>query len=283
MAEGKLICEGKTKQIREVNPSIVEVYSKDDLTAGNGAKHDVLEGKGELATATTSNVFELLFRSGLPVAYLHRTGPRTFEARWCEMIPLEVVVRRVAEGSYLKRNVNAKKGDRLEPLVVEFYLKTTGKRWKPAEGVEYALSVDDPYLARFEEGCFAVCHPAKPVCEGELGLKVPFSDLGVAAGDLAHITALARRAFAVLERAWLYCGKGRLKDLKLEFGWYGVGRTPRPKLFIADVLDNDSWRLDIAGCEVSKEVYRQGGDLAHVLTCYRLVAECSERFRGLAA
>lgn len=146
MVEGQLLAEGKTKQIRRAGTCVVEIYSKDDLTAGNGKKHDMLEGKGILATETTCHAFELLRRYGVRVAYIRRTGPRTFEARECEMVKLEVVVRREAEGSYLKRHLNAKKGDRFKIPVVEYYLKTSGKRWKGADGIEHELPVDDPYL-----------------------------------------------------------------------------------------------------------------------------------------
>jgi len=56
---GALVTEGKTKRIHRIagNPDLVTVMSKDDITAGDGAKHDVIPGKGRLATATTCNVF----------------------------------------------------------------------------------------------------------------------------------------------------------------------------------------------------------------------------------
>lgn len=97
-----------------------------------------------------------------------------------------------------------------------------------------------------------------------------------------YIETTARRAFSVLERGWIHSGKGRLKDCKVEFGWYRIGMLQHAVLFIADVIDNDSWRLEIDGKEVSKEVYRQGADLAEVLRCYQLVAGRSVGFIHMA-
>jgi phosphoribosylaminoimidazole-succinocarboxamide synthase len=58
---GALVTEGKTKKIYRINGSdLVSVVAKDDITAGDGAKHDVIPDKGRLATATTCNVFRLL-------------------------------------------------------------------------------------------------------------------------------------------------------------------------------------------------------------------------------
>ena len=107
-----LIAEGKTKQIYRINGAsdLVAVISKDDITAGDGAKHDVIPDKGRLATATTCNVFRLLKASGLPVAFEEQDGPTSFVAPPCTMLPYEVVARREAHGSYLKRNPNYAKG-----------------------------------------------------------------------------------------------------------------------------------------------------------------------------
>ena len=52
---GALVTEGKTKKIHQLKgkPDLVALVAKDDITAGDGAKHDVIPGKGRLATATT--------------------------------------------------------------------------------------------------------------------------------------------------------------------------------------------------------------------------------------
>src|SRR3989344_8707964 len=97
--------EGKTKVILEtVRPSEVFVKSKPDLTAGDGKKHDIIDGKDILANETTCNVFSLLESCGIPVAFLCKVDERTFLAHSCKMYKLEVVLRRESHGSYLKRN-----------------------------------------------------------------------------------------------------------------------------------------------------------------------------------
>ena len=68
---GKLVIEGKTKKVFQIKDGsdLVAVVSKDDITAGDGAKHDVIPEKARYANQTTSNVFRLLKACGLPVAF----------------------------------------------------------------------------------------------------------------------------------------------------------------------------------------------------------------------
>ena len=101
---GALVTEGKTKKVYEIKGSdLVSVISKDDITAGDGAKHDIIKDKSRLANQTTSNVFRLLKACGLPVAFVEQDSATSFVAPKCNMLPYEVVVRREAHGSYLKR------------------------------------------------------------------------------------------------------------------------------------------------------------------------------------
>ncbi|MBI1957122.1 MAG: hypothetical protein HYS44_01540 [Candidatus Niyogibacteria bacterium] len=138
---GEVIAEGKTKIIWSIRhePALVLIESKNDITAGDGKKHDVMEGKAEWSTTTTCNVFRLLKRAGIPVAFVDRLDKTHFYARRCEMLPYEVVVRREAYGSYVKLLPNVDIGTRFSELKVEFFLKTSGKRFG---GVD--LPKDDP-------------------------------------------------------------------------------------------------------------------------------------------
>src|ERR1051326_3017014 len=97
---GALLAEGKTKKIHAIKggSDLVTVVAKDDITAGDGAKHDIIPDKGRLATATTSNVFRLLKACGLPVAFEEQNSATSFIAPPCTMLPYEVVVRRAAHG-----------------------------------------------------------------------------------------------------------------------------------------------------------------------------------------
>ncbi len=77
---GEIVTEGKTKVVFGVidRPDLAMLVSKDDITAGDGAKHDVLDGKGNFANQTTCNVFRLLSACGLPVAFIGQNGPKLF-------------------------------------------------------------------------------------------------------------------------------------------------------------------------------------------------------------
>ncbi len=76
-----------------------------------------------------------------------------------------------------------------------------------------------------------------------------------------------------VEKAW-QLQRRRLVDFKVEFGINSIG-----ELLLADVIDNDSWRiLDDAGNYDDKQVYRDGGDLNEVTRKYRLVSGLADRF-----
>src|SRR6185312_11144721 len=84
---------------------------------------------------------------------------------------------------------------------------------------------------------------------------------------------IARHAFLVLEKAWQLEG-GTLVDFKVEFGFDGKGN-----LLLADVIDNDSWRVLESGAYIDKQVYRDGGALDDVAAKYRRVADITARFQ----
>jgi phosphoribosylaminoimidazole carboxylase PurE protein len=270
---GALVAEGKTKKIFLVKGSsdLVTVVAKDDITAGDGAKHDIIPDKGRLATATTSNVFRLLKACGLPIAFTEQDSAISFSAPKCAMLPYEVVVRREAHGSYLKRNPHLVKGQLFPQAIVEFYLKTKDKTWKGKP-----LVADDPFMQLDEAAKqIGLFNPAKPLQGQEPFLVLKASEV-FGRDDEAKIfpemRRIARQAFLVLEKAW-QLEDGRLVDLKVEFGYDGKG-----KLLLADVIDNDSWRVLEGGAYIDKQVYRDGGALDDVAAKYRHVADVTGHF-----
>ena len=269
---GTLVAEGKTKRIHEARGSagLVTLVSKDDITAGDGAKHDVIPDKGRLANATTCNVFRLLKACGLPVAFVQQDSERSFMAPSCQMLPYEVVVRREAHGSYLKRNPHIAKGQLFPQVLLEFYLKTKDKNWngKP-------LVADDP-LMHFAKGEIHLLNPAKPIHGQAPFLVLKEADVFSHADEqdlFPEMRRIASHAFLVLEKAWQLEG-GTLVDLKVEFGF-----DPKGNLLLADVIDNDSWRVVESGAYIDKQVYRDGGALDDVAAKYRRVAEITGRFQ----
>ena len=271
---GELIIEGKTKKIHRLAGSadLVTLISKDDITAGDGAKHDVIPDKGLLANRTTCNVFRLLKACGLPVAFEEQDSPRSFIAPGCAMLPYEVVVRREAHGSYLKRNPHVAKGQLFPQALVEFYLKTKDKTWKGRP-----LVADDPLMDYTEGGShIRLFNPAKVLVGQEPFLVLSTGDVFSRDGEqefFPEMRRIARHAFLIIEKAWQLEG-GTLADLKVEFGLDAKGR-----LLLADVIDNDSWRVIEDGSYIDKQVYRDGGALDDVAAKYRRVAEITDRFR----
>jgi phosphoribosylaminoimidazole carboxylase/phosphoribosylaminoimidazole-succinocarboxamide synthase len=268
-----LLIEGKTKKIYRINGSsdLVAVISKDDITAGDGAKHDVIPDKGRFANQTTCNVFRLLKACGLPVAFEEQDSPNSFIAPPCTMLPYEVVIRREAHGSYLKRTPHFAKGQLFPKLIVEFFLKTKDKNWKGKP-----LVADDP-LMLYQDGetHIQLFNPATPILSQEPFLVLPTADVFSRDDEwkfFPEMRRLARQAFLVLEKCWALEG-GRLVDFKVEFGF-----DPKGRLLLADVIDNDSWRVIADGGYIDKQVYREGGALDDVAAKYRQVAETTGHF-----
>lgn len=273
---GEVLAEGKTKfVIQGFGEHDVTIESKDDITAGDGARHDVIEGKGALANTTTCNVFRLLKSQGVPVAFHRQTGPNTFSAPRCMMLPYEVVVRREAHGSYLKRHPDLEKGHVFEELVREFFLKTSGCKWNdrdlPCEDPLMGFGIVDEVIHLYDpQEPSLPNNPAKPFLtlrEDEVFSWNDEHDL------LKQMGVMAGKAFSILEGAWKEQG-GRLVDFKVEFGL-----TPDGRLLLADVIDADSCRvLNEEGENLDKQIYRDGGTPEEVFEKYRLFAELTSRF-----
>jgi 5-(carboxyamino)imidazole ribonucleotide mutase len=133
------------------------------------------------------------------------------------MIPVEVIVRRLATGSFLKTHPQYKEGNTLFPLVVEFTLKSDEQ--------------GDPLVTEAEMVTSGIADWSR----------------------IETMKSLARRAFLILEKAWKRINV-TLVDFKVEFGISQAG-----DLVLADVIDNDSWRLWPNGEKrlmKDKQVYR---------------------------
>ncbi|XP_011472067.2 multifunctional protein ADE2 [Oryzias latipes] len=223
---GEKLNEGKTKQIFEIvdQPGLVLVQSKDQITAGNAARKDQMEGKAAMANKTTSCVFRLLQESGIKTAFVKQHSDTAFIAAHCEMIPIEWVCRRVATGSFLKRNPGVKEGFRFSPLKMEMFFKDDANN-DPQWSEEQLLE------AKF-------CLSGLPIGRCEV--------------DIMNRSTVA--IFEILERAWA-TQDCTLVDMKIEFGV----NVKTQEIVLADVIDNDSWRLWPSGDrsqQKDKQVYR---------------------------
>ena len=117
--------QGKSKQLQAgTAPHTLLVTFKNDATAFNGEKHAVFEGKGALNKAFTQQFFELLESAGIPTCWLGAgKTPETAVYRTLTMIPVEVVVRNVAQGSLCKR-LGLAENTVLKAPLVEYFLKS---------------------------------------------------------------------------------------------------------------------------------------------------------------
>ncbi len=241
------------------------------------------------ATQTTCNVFRLLKDAGIPVAFFKQLSTTEFIAEKCQMVPLEVIARRYAVGSYLKRFPNLattskKVPFRFHSLVFELFLKTTGKSIKTMAGEEVGQTpIEDPFIHYDEDmEAWNLQDPKLPAWDENASLKLsvhpedflPVKELESNVKDvLTAIEEITRKTFLILEGAWAQLGF-RLIDFKIEFGI-----TTNGELVIADVIDNDSWRLRTnAWEEVSKQCFRDNAGMEEIGSKYAMVAKLTDAF-----
>lgn len=118
-----LLYEGKAKKIHATDTEgILRVEYKDEVTAGNGAKKDYIEGKGRLNNLITSKLFNSLKQQGLESHFIEQISETEQLVQSVDIIPLEVVVRNIAAGSITKR-LGFDKGHSFEQPLVEFFYK----------------------------------------------------------------------------------------------------------------------------------------------------------------
>lgn len=118
-----LVYEGKAKRVFNTDDNnIYLIKYKDEVTAGNGAKKDKMEGKGRLNNLITSYFFERLAKEGVDSHFIERTSDTEQLVKKVTIIPLEVVVRNFAAGSIVKR-LGFENGQAFEKPLVEFYYK----------------------------------------------------------------------------------------------------------------------------------------------------------------
>ncbi|XP_072719395.1 bifunctional phosphoribosylaminoimidazole carboxylase/phosphoribosylaminoimidazole succinocarboxamide synthetase isoform X4 [Ciconia boyciana] len=228
---GKKVNEGKTKEVYELPdiPGCVLMQSKDQITAGNAARKDRMEGKAAISNTTTSCVFQLLQEAGIKTAFVRKQSDTAFIAAHCEMIPIEWVCRRIATGSFLKRNPGVKEGYKFYPPKIEMFYKddaANDPQWSEEQLIE----------AKF---CFA-------------GLTIGQTEVDIMARSTQAI-------FEILEKSW-QPQNCTLVDLKIEFGVNILTK----EIVLADVIDNDSWRLWPSGDRSQQKDKQSYRDLKEV-------------------
>ena len=233
MARRTKIYEGKAKILYEgPEPGTLVQYFKDDATAFNAEKKDVIDGKGVLNNRLSEFFMNGLNEIGDPTHFLKRINMREQLIRNCEIIPLEVIVRNVAAGTICKR-LGLEEGMRLPRPIVEYCYKDD--------------ALGDPLVTEEHIAAFgwATQH------------------------ELDEIMTAAVRINDFL--IGLFAGAGiRLVDFKLEFGRVWEGDMQR--IILADEISPDNCRLwDTKSNEkLDKDRFRQ--DLGGLVDAYQEVA-----------
>ncbi|CAI8213447.1 MAG: Phosphoribosylaminoimidazole-succinocarboxamide synthase [Alphaproteobacteria bacterium] len=234
MPKGRRIYEGKAKVLFEgpEDGTLVQ-YFKDDTTAFNAGKHEIMSGKGILNLRISEFIFAELEKIGVPTHFIETISPRQQLIRAAEIIPLEVVMRNIAAGSLVKR-LGLTEGDALPRPLVEFYYKDD--------------ALGDPLISEDHIAVFNLC----------------------SAEELAEIVTLAKKINQRMVEMFADVGI-RLVDFKLEFG--RVKSDDGTRIVLADEISPDSCRLwDIDSNEkMDKDRFRQ--NLGGMVDAYQQVAE----------
>ena len=155
----KILYEGKAKQLFETEkPFELVQFFKDDATAFNKKKHEIIDSKGVLNNLISEFIFTYLGNNNIPNHFIERLSPREQLIKKVEIIPIEVVVRNIAAGTFSKRfgieegkilpetliEFNLKDDENDDPLVSEEHMKVFG--WAKEDEIEtmkkYAFKIN---------------------------------------------------------------------------------------------------------------------------------------------
>lgn len=123
MEKKELLYEGKAKKVFTTeDPEVVIVDYKDDATAFNGEKKGTIVGKGAINNRMSNHIFKMIEKEGVPTHLAEELSDRETAVKKVEIVPLEVIVRNVAAGSFSKR-MGVEEGRELLCPILEFSYK----------------------------------------------------------------------------------------------------------------------------------------------------------------
>lgn len=233
MKQRRRIYEGKAKILYEgPEPGTLIQHFKDDATAYNAEKHDVIEGKGVLNNRISEYIFSALNKIGIPTHFVRRVNMREQLIREVEIIPVEIVVRNIAAGSLSKR-LGIEEGTVLPRSIIEFYYKSD--------------ALGDPIVSEEHVTAFGWANPQ----------------------EIDDMMALAIRVNDFL--SGLFVGIGiQLVDLKIECG--RLFENDMMRIVVADEISPDSCRLwdSTTNEKLDKDRFRR--DMGGLVEAYAEVA-----------
>ncbi|MGM9646668.1 MAG: phosphoribosylaminoimidazolesuccinocarboxamide synthase [Eubacteriales bacterium] len=215
--------EGKAKKVFQTDdPELLIVSYKDDATAFNGLKKGTIAGKGVINNQMSNLLMQKLEKAGIPTHFVEELSERETLVKKVSIVPLEVIVRNIAAGSFSKR-YGVEEGVVFDAPTVEFSYKND--------------DLGDPLLNTYHA----------------LALKLATPE---------EIATIERYALAVneeLKTFWKSCGV-TLVDFKLEFGRLCDGTIVLADEISPDTcrlwdsatgekLDKDRFRRDLGGVE----------------------------------
>ena len=223
MQKLKQIYEGKAKKVYETDdPELYIVDYKDDATAFNGLKKGTIAGKGVINNRMSNLLMQVLEKNGVPTHFVRELSQRETLVRKVSIVPLEVIVRNIAAGSFSKR-YGVPEGLVFEEPVLEFSYKND--------------ALGDPLLNTSHALALKLATPA----------------------EIDTIQGYALQIDRILQRFWSECGV-TLADFKLEFGRTSDGSIILADEISPDTcrlwdtatgekLDKDRFRRDLGGVE----------------------------------
>lgn len=227
------IYEGKAKKLFEgPEPGTLIAHYKDDATAFNNKKKGTIQGKGIINNKISEFLMSRLNDMGIPTHFIRGLNMREQLVRAVDIVPLEIIIRNYAAGSFAER-FGAFEGEALGAPLMEFCLKDD--------------RLGDPFIAEDHIYAFGIAQPE----------------------EVDEIRHYALRINDFL--SGLFYGHGiRLIDLKLEFGRFYEGEAEM--IVLADEISPDTCRLwDInTNDKMDKDRFRR--DLGKTEEAYREVA-----------
>jgi len=233
MKKRRRIYEGKAKILYEgPEPGTLVQFFKDDATAFNKKKHDIIDGKGVLNNRISEHIFQSMTRIGIPNHFIKRMNMREQLIKEVEIIPVEVIVRNIAAGTLCER-LGLTEGEILPRSIIEFCYKKD--------------ELNDPLVSEEHITAFGWASPQ----------------------EIDDMMALAIRVNDFLSGLFLGIGI-QLVDFKIELGRHWENDTMR--IIVADEISPDSCRLwDLKTNEkMDKDRFRRG--LGGLVDAYKEVA-----------
>ena len=223
MEKKEQLYEGKAKKVFATeDPELLIVQYKDDATAFNGLKKGTIAGKGVINNQMSNRLMAKLERCGVPTHYVEELSERETLVKKVSIVPLEVIVRNIAAGSFSKR-YGVEEGVVFDQPTIEFSYKND--------------DLGDPLLNT----------------RHALALKLATPE------EIATIEKYSFRVNELLKELWKTCGV-TLVDFKLEFGRLSDGTIVLADEISPDTsrlwdsktgekLDKDRFRRDMGGVE----------------------------------